>query len=125
MDRDLRERIKTATEESGITKPDFIELLQLIDAERPDRIIVGHPRLLSGEFGAQARAAAGFAGRLRRRVEVPVDLVDERLTTAEATRRSRETGANRRSGTPGIDSLAASVLLEGYLTALAATGPEQ
>ena len=32
MDRDLRDRIKTATEESGITKPDFIELLKLVDA---------------------------------------------------------------------------------------------
>ena len=57
--------------------------------------MVGEPRSLWGERGAQARAAAGFAGRLRARVEVPVELWDERLTTVEASRRCA------RGGIPG------------------------
>ena len=39
----------------------------VIAQEAPERIVVGEPRSLSGERGAQARAAAGFAGRLRGR----------------------------------------------------------
>ncbi len=98
-------------------------LLEVIAREAPERILVGHPRLLSGAPGAQARAASGFAGRLRRRVAVPVELVDERLTTAEASRRSRETGASGRRTTPALDSLAACVLLEAHLRSLPAAAP--
>ncbi len=54
---------------------------------------MGEPRSLSGERGAQARAAAGFAARLRGRLDVPVELWDERLTTVEALRRGREGGS--------------------------------
>jgi putative Holliday junction resolvase len=89
------------------------QLDALIAAEAPERIVVGEPRSLSGERGAQARAAAGFAGRLRARVTVPVDLWDERLTTIEAARRAREGGSRA-----DIDSLAACVLLDAYLAAL-------
>lgn len=88
------------------------QLDALIAAEAPERIVVGEPRSLSGERGPQARAAAGFAGRLRARVDVPVDLWDERLTTVEASRRGREGGSRA-----DIDSLAACVLLEAYLAA--------
>lgn len=86
------------------------ELEALIAHERPEAIVVGEPRSLSGERGEQARAAAGFAARLRSRVEVPVELWDERLTTVEASRRSRESGSRA-----DLDSLAACVLLEAYL----------
>lgn len=84
----------------------------VIAAEAPDVIVVGEPRSLSGERGAQARAAAGFAGRLRGRTAVPVEMWDERLTTVEATRRGREGGSRA-----DLDSLAACVLLEAWLAA--------
>jgi putative Holliday junction resolvase len=83
--------------------------------ERPERIVVGEPRHLSGERGAQAREAAAFAERLRTRFGLPVDLVDERLSTVEAGRRLREAG--RRRGGAELDSAAACVLLEAYLAA--------
>jgi putative Holliday junction resolvase len=86
------------------------ELDALIAREQPEAIVVGEPRSLSGERGEQARAAAGFAGRVRARVQVPVELWDERLTTVEASRRSRESGSRA-----DLDSLAACVLLEAYL----------
>jgi putative pre-16S rRNA nuclease len=82
----------------------------LLAREQPGRIIVGEPLLLSGERGAQARAAAGFADRLRGRFGLPVELVDERLSTREAARRPAEAG-NRR-GQADLDSAAACVLLE-------------
>ena len=77
------------------------ELDALIAREEPSRIVVGEPRSMSGERGAQARAAAGFAGRLRARTAVPVDLWDERLTTVEAAPprpRGRLAGRPRQPG---------------------------
>ncbi len=84
----------------------------VIAAEAPDLIVVGEPRTMSGERGPQARAAAGFAGRLRGRSGLPVEMWDERLTTVEAGRRRREGGSRA-----DLDSLAACVVLEAYLAA--------
>jgi putative Holliday junction resolvase len=73
-----------------------------------ERVIVGLPLTLSGDEGEQAAAARAFADRLGRRVSVPVELYDERLTTrlAERTR-----------GNADADSRAAAHLLEGWLAA--------
>lgn len=89
-------------------------LEEVIAREQPERIIVGEPRLLSGERGTQARAAVGFADRVRGRFGIAVDLVDERLSTREASRRLAESGPRKKGG-PDLDSLAACVLLESVL----------
>ncbi len=86
-------------------------LAQVIAREEPEAIVVGDPRSLSGERGSQARAAGGFAGRLRGRGTVPVHMWDERLTTVEAKRRGAEGGSRA-----DLDSMAACVLLEAYLS---------
>lgn len=92
-------------------------LAEVVTREAPERIVVGEPRLLSGRAGTQARAARGFAKRVRAAFEIPVDLLDERLTTTEASRRRAEAGTRRGRG-PDLDSLAACVLLEAYLRGL-------
>lgn len=89
-------------------------LLDTLEREAPDRVVVGDPKTLHGERGSQARAAAGFAARLRAALEVPVELHDERLTSVEAGRRRQESGSRE-----GIDSLAACVLLDAYLARVA------
>jgi putative holliday junction resolvase len=86
------------------------ELDRVIAETAPEMIVVGEPRHLSGAQGAQSAAAAAFAERLRRRVSVPVEMVDERLTTVEAGRRAAESGS-----ATSVDSLAACVLLESFL----------
>lgn len=85
---------------------------RVIAETAPEMIVVGEPRHLSGARGAQAQEAQAFAEALRQRVTVPVELVDERLTTVEAGRRAAETGSST-----SVDSLAACVLLEAFLAA--------
>ena len=92
------------------TREGRAELDRVIADAAPDLIVVGEPRHLSGEVGAQARAAAAFAERLRRRSGIPVELADERLTTVEAGRRAEESGS-----ATSLDSLAACLLLEAFL----------
>jgi len=88
------------------------ELDAVIAREQPDVIVIGQPLLMSGDAGEQAHHASSFAGRLRRRVDARVVLIDERMSTAEAERRARETGSST-----DIDSLAACVILEAWLAA--------
>jgi len=57
------------------------ELERLVRVEEPEQVVVGHPLTLRGERGEQARATERFAAALRRRLDVPVLLFDERFTT--------------------------------------------
>ena len=85
------------------------KLHQILQSESPDCIVVGEPRLMSGQLGAQVRAVQGFVGRLRSSVDVPIELVDERLSTVEAVRRQQEGAIGE------TDSVAACLLIEAYL----------
>jgi putative Holliday junction resolvase len=78
-------------------------------------VVVGHPLSLSGERGPAAHRAEEFATGLRAVLEVPVNLQDERLTTAEANRDLRTAGATGRATRKVVDQAAASLILRTYL----------
>jgi len=84
------------------------ELLRAYDVER---VVIGHPRMLSGRTGPAARRAEALARRLRRELGIGVDLWDERLTTVQAERILQGTGAPRGAR----DRLAATLILQSYL----------
>lgn len=84
-------------------------------------VVVGHPLSLSGEPGPAAHRAEEFAEGLRLMLRVPVHLQDERLSTAEAERGLRAAGASGRRRREVVDQVAATVILEAYLSG--AAGP--
>jgi putative Holliday junction resolvase len=73
-----------------------------------ERVVVGLPLSLSGSEGPQAARTREFVERLSERLDVPVVLHDERLTTRQA---------ERSGGVADADSRAAAHLLEAYLAA--------
>jgi putative Holliday junction resolvase len=82
------------------------ELARVVDEQDVERVVVGLPVTLAGDEGDQAERARTFAVRLGRRLSVPVELHDERLTTRLA---------ERSGGRASADSRAAAHLLESYL----------
>jgi putative Holliday junction resolvase len=88
------------------TKPGLAAIVALVEELGVERVVVGLPLTLAGAEGEQAGQARTFAEQLARRVSVPVELHDERLTT-----RLAERGGGH--GSP--DSRAAAHLLESYL----------
>ena len=78
-------------------------------------VVVGHPLLLSGEAGERAHHAERFAAALSGVLHVPVLLQDERLSTVEAERALRETGASGRDRRKTVDRSAANVILQAWL----------
>jgi putative Holliday junction resolvase len=106
-----------ATPLPAVARPDtrkgMAALARLVEQLGAERVVVGLPLTLRGERGGQAEAARAFAQRLERRVKVPVDLHDERLTTRLA---------ERTGGAGDEDSRAAAHLLESYLARVSA-GP--
>jgi putative Holliday junction resolvase len=78
-------------------------------------VVVGLPKRLNGTLGPSAEAAQAFALGLRHRLEVPVHLWDERLTTRAAERTLLGAGMRRRDRRNVVDQVAAAMLLQGFL----------
>jgi putative Holliday junction resolvase len=89
--------------------------LQHLDRVRPVGVVVGLPLTPEGGEGAGAARARELAEAVARRSRLPVELVDERLTTARAHREIRAQGGTTRGRRKDVDALAAAVLLQGYL----------
>ena len=108
-------------------RTDLEALRRLAEQHQAVLLLVGHPVHLSGRAGTQAEKAAAFAEELRRHLGCRVLLWDERLTTAEAQRVLRESGAGRAKRTAAIDRMAAVLLLQSYLDQqrIADCSPEQ
>jgi putative Holliday junction resolvase len=96
------------TVEKAATRRGLGILARLIGELEVQRVVVGLPISLRGEDTQQTQETRAFAERLRRRVEVPVELFDERFTTRLAQRDPPQAHASE-------DSRAAAHLLEGWL----------
>jgi len=84
------------------------------DAEA-ERIIVGLPLNMDGTEGPRAKTAREFAEAIRTATPLPVEMWDERLSTAEGESRLRAAGLDRREMSKRKDAAAAIVILESYL----------
>jgi putative pre-16S rRNA nuclease len=106
---------------------DEIDAIQrLTAAEEVSELVIGLPLSLSGEESAQTGRVRDFASQVESRLQMPVHLWDERLSTHEAQTLSQEPSrarGRRRSGKrapPPVDTdaLAASIILQAYLDRL-------
>jgi putative Holliday junction resolvase len=99
--------------------PDWTAVEGLVEEWRPDRLVVGLPYNDDGTESDMTRLVRRFAGRLQARFRIPVELVDERLSSREAEARLREaraTGARRRRvRKEDVDMVATAVILQGWL----------
>ncbi len=92
------------------------ELQRIARDEEAVLIIVGLPLTLRGEEGLQARRVLEFVESLRGVVDVPIELRDERYTSAEAERIIAERGGKRKKRKVGeVDEIAATLILQDYL----------
>jgi putative Holliday junction resolvase len=79
------------------------------------RIVVGLPRRLDGSYGPEAKSARGLADELRKAASLPVELVDERMTTVAAERSLVAGGMRRDKRRLTVDRVAATILLQSHL----------
>lgn len=90
--------------------PNWDTLKTLIDTWKPQQLIVGHPINMDGSDQLITHAAKRFAGRLRHRFNIPVDQIDERMTTLAA----RDWAFEEKGRQQSIDSIAAKLILEDW-----------
>ena len=88
------------------------QIAQILAEIEPVAIYVGRPALLSGNDGAATEKALDFVEVLRTITLVPIELIDERMSTVSAARNLRDAGRNTRDSKAAIDMAAAVAILE-------------
>jgi putative holliday junction resolvase len=108
--------LETLTRRRGKRFP-MPRLLELAATHGAIGAIVGLPLTPEGDEGESAGGARDLADTIARRTGLPVDLWDERMSTARALRAVREQDGSTRGRKQDVDALAAAVLLQHYLDA--------
>jgi putative Holliday junction resolvase len=94
---------------------DFEKLEKLARDYSVAEVVVGFPLRMSGAEGVQAEKMHRFADELRERLQIPVHLWDERLTSAEANRLLRETEMSIQRRAQVVDQMAAVLILQSWM----------
>ncbi len=81
-----------------------------------EELVLGHPVNMDGTLGPRSEKAHAMKALLEARTGLPVVLWDERRTTIDAHQILFHSGKNARQRKKTVDAVAASLILEGYLT---------
>ncbi len=92
------------------------ELARLVRDYRVDELVMGYPKNMDGSDGPRAELYRAFAQRVEETTGLKPVLWDERRTTIDAHRILFEAGKNGKKRKKTVDAVAASLILEGYLT---------
>ncbi len=92
------------------------EVARLVKEKGVEELVMGFPRNMDGSEGPRAELYRGFARQRETATGLPVHLWDERRTTIEAHAILHESGKRMKAHKKNVDAVAASLILEGYLT---------
>ena len=90
-------------------------IVQVAKTNETSRFVVGLPRRLDGSHGPEAKAAQALADAIRKESGLPVEMVDERLTTVAAERSLIAGGMRREKRRLSVDRVAATLMLQAHL----------
>ncbi|MDI6600720.1 MAG: Holliday junction resolvase RuvX [Thermoanaerobacteraceae bacterium] len=96
-------------------KKDIEAVKEVITEYQIEKIVIGLPRNMNGSLGPQSEKIMQFANSLKEVTGLEVVLWDERLTTVAAEKVLLEADLSRKKRKRVIDSVAASIILQGYL----------
>jgi len=102
---------------------DLEAIRTLIATHAVKRVVVGLPLTMRGVQGPQAKKVAAFIASLQRCVTVPVQSLDERLTTVQGQRALSEMNTSPRKRKQIIDQVAAQLILQHFLDTQRNTTP--
>jgi putative holliday junction resolvase len=104
--------LTTITAEENDIK--FAEIAHIIKEWRPSLLLVGLPTHMNGEPHALTQLSKKFAQRLEGRFNLPVSMIDERLSSAEASQNLQSAGIKGIKQKAMLDAVAAQTILQSY-----------
>src|SRR6266516_5994013 len=90
-------------------------LKEIIRSKQVELIVVGMPRNMNGSYGPAAAKVQEFVAVLKDAVTIPIQTLDERLTSVQAHRLLTDAEVRGRQRKEKVDKSAAAVLLQSYL----------
>ena len=96
---------------------DMEQLAEIIDDRQVEILVIGLPYTMDGNIGSQAKQVQKFARRLATVIELPIEYVDERLTSYAAEQMMIEAKISVCRNKAMIDRIAAAVILQQWLDA--------
>lgn len=103
--------------------PDWNRIGTLLEEWQPDLVLVGLPLNMDDTENDMCARARKFGKRLHGRFHLPVEMVDERLTSFEAKGQVMAEGGSRDYGQHGVDDRAAVLILETWFNQLPRENP--
>ncbi len=103
---------------------DMRPLQRIVDDYEVDLLVAGLPLTLAGEEGPQATDVRERAEELARALRLPLELWDERLSTAEAMRSMSASGVSAKDSKTAVDMVAAALILQGFLDSRRSVGSD-
>ena len=94
---------------------DLAAIKEHLELYSVDELVVGEPLTLGGERGIAARAMDSFVENLREIFDGTIHRVDERMTTAQATKSLIAADVSRKKRREVVDRMAAALILESFL----------
>ena len=94
------------------------KVAEVAKEQRATAVIVGLPKNMDGSEGFRAERVREFADMLRERLDLPVVMFDERMTTMAASRFLNETGTRGAKRKTVVDTLSAQIILQNALDRL-------
>jgi putative Holliday junction resolvase len=94
------------------------EVIKIIDENKADKVVLGLPKHMNGDEGIRAEVSKNFKAMLQKERNVDVILWDERLSTVAAQKGMIASNMNRKKRRKMVDTMAAVVILQGYLDSI-------
>ena len=93
----------------------LVRIQEICDEYKVEKIILGYPRNMDDSEGFRCEETLEFKKLLEKRVDIPIELLDERLTTVYADEILEESGVAKKDRKKVIDQIAAAIILQDYL----------
>ena len=90
-------------------------LSELIQTHQIAGLVIGLPRNMDGTYGPSAQKVRDFIAQIQKSISLPITPIDERLTTAQASKQLSGIGMNQKQLRKKVDSSSACLILQQYL----------
>lgn len=97
---------------------DISELITICEEYSVDTIVAGLPKNMNGSIGPQSEKVLALCEIIKEKIDIPLKMWDERLTTVAANRAMLEANLSRAKRKKLVDKVAATYILQGYLDSL-------
>ena len=102
-------------ERASALRHTLVRIKEICEEYQVERIVLGYPRNMDDSEGFRCEDTLEFKKLLEKRVTIPIELMDERLTTVYADEILEESGVAKKNRKKVIDQIAAAIILQDYL----------